>query len=139
MCSCKNGTHDIFNQNGTGLYRFQTIGSTLDYYAVESKLHQIPRKNIISYPFFCAHVYTIENPVAYSSHLQESEQEAAMTEEHGNRAPLKLEGQYKALVVCWFLGLGSLVAWSSMITTITCFRLTIHRGFSPLFINRLHL
>ncbi|KAM1108451.1 hypothetical protein ACFX14_005211 [Malus domestica] len=39
-----------------------------------------------------------------------------MIEENGTRAPLKLEGQYKALAVCWFLGLGSLVAWNSMLT-----------------------
>ncbi|CAN6546550.1 unnamed protein product [Malus baccata var. baccata] len=39
-----------------------------------------------------------------------------MTEENGTRAPIKLEGQYKAIAVCWFLGLGSLVAWNSMLT-----------------------
>ncbi|CAN6546547.1 unnamed protein product [Malus baccata var. baccata] len=29
---------------------------------------------------------------------------------------ITLEGQYKAIAVCWFLGLGSLVAWNSMLT-----------------------
>ncbi|KAH7545896.1 equilibrative nucleotide transporter 3 isoform X2 [Ziziphus jujuba] len=30
--------------------------------------------------------------------------------------PVKLEGKYKALLVCWILGLGSLVSWNSMLT-----------------------
>lgn len=28
----------------------------------------------------------------------------------------KLEGKYSAMLVCWFLGLGSLVSWNSMLT-----------------------
>ncbi|XP_044495377.1 equilibrative nucleotide transporter 3-like [Mangifera indica] len=30
--------------------------------------------------------------------------------------PARLEGKYKALVVCWVLGLGNLVSWNSMVT-----------------------
>ncbi|KAL5774624.1 hypothetical protein ACOSP7_012181 [Xanthoceras sorbifolium] len=30
--------------------------------------------------------------------------------------PARLEGKYKAMAVCWVLGLGSLVAWNSMLT-----------------------
>ncbi|KAL6544759.1 Epsin-3, clathrin recruitment and traffic between the Golgi and endosome [Orobanche minor] len=31
-------------------------------------------------------------------------------------SPTRLEGKFKAIVVCWFLGLGTLVAWNSMLT-----------------------
>ncbi|KAL6542891.1 Epsin-3, clathrin recruitment and traffic between the Golgi and endosome [Orobanche hederae] len=31
-------------------------------------------------------------------------------------SPTRLEGKFKAIVVCWFLGLGDLVAWNSMLT-----------------------
>lgn len=31
-------------------------------------------------------------------------------------APIKLEGKFKAMAVCWILGLGSLVSWNSMLT-----------------------
>ncbi|KAG8365453.1 hypothetical protein BUALT_Bualt18G0106400 [Buddleja alternifolia] len=31
-------------------------------------------------------------------------------------SPTRLEGKTKAIVVCWFLGLGSLVSWNSMLT-----------------------
>lgn len=34
----------------------------------------------------------------------------------GVPSPSRLEGKYKAIVVCWFLGLGSLVSWNSMLT-----------------------
>ncbi|KAL2475448.1 Equilibrative nucleotide transporter 3 [Abeliophyllum distichum] len=34
----------------------------------------------------------------------------------GVPSPSRLEGKYKAMVVCWFLGLGSLVSWNSMLT-----------------------
>ncbi|KAH6826732.1 Major facilitator superfamily protein [Perilla frutescens var. hirtella] len=30
--------------------------------------------------------------------------------------PTRIEGKFKAIVVCWFLGLGTLVAWNSMLT-----------------------
>ncbi|KAH6764632.1 Major facilitator superfamily protein [Perilla frutescens var. frutescens] len=30
--------------------------------------------------------------------------------------PTRIEGKFKAVVVCWFLGLGALVAWNSMLT-----------------------
>ncbi|XP_047312518.1 equilibrative nucleotide transporter 3-like [Impatiens glandulifera] len=30
--------------------------------------------------------------------------------------PVKLEGKMRAIAVCWFLGLGSLVSWNSMLT-----------------------
>ncbi|XP_041026311.1 equilibrative nucleotide transporter 3-like [Juglans microcarpa x Juglans regia] len=32
------------------------------------------------------------------------------------KAPMRLEGKYKAMLVCFVLGLGSLVAWNSMLT-----------------------
>ncbi|XP_052180911.1 equilibrative nucleotide transporter 3-like [Diospyros lotus] len=31
-------------------------------------------------------------------------------------APLRLDGKYGAIVVCWILGLGALVSWNSMLT-----------------------
>ncbi|KAL2461032.1 Equilibrative nucleotide transporter 3 [Abeliophyllum distichum] len=34
----------------------------------------------------------------------------------GVPSPRKLEGKYKAMVVCWFLGLGTHVSWNSMLT-----------------------
>ncbi|KAL2495132.1 Uncharacterized protein Fot_38889 [Forsythia ovata] len=34
----------------------------------------------------------------------------------GVPSPSRLEGKYKAMVVCWFLGLGSLVSWNTMLT-----------------------
>ncbi|XP_010533854.1 PREDICTED: equilibrative nucleotide transporter 3 [Tarenaya hassleriana] len=36
--------------------------------------------------------------------------------ENENAPPTRLEGKFQALVVCCFLGLGSLVAWNSMLT-----------------------
>lgn len=30
--------------------------------------------------------------------------------------PLRLEGKYKAMAVCWVLGIGSLISWNSMLT-----------------------
>ncbi|XP_057796298.1 equilibrative nucleotide transporter 3-like [Salvia miltiorrhiza] len=30
--------------------------------------------------------------------------------------PTRIEGRFKAIVICWFLGLGNLVAWNSMLT-----------------------
>ncbi|CAH1415720.1 unnamed protein product [Lactuca virosa] len=33
-----------------------------------------------------------------------------------NETPVKLEGKFLAIVVCWILGFGSLVAWNSMLT-----------------------
>lgn len=30
--------------------------------------------------------------------------------------PSRIEGKFKAMVVCWFLGLGSLISWNSMLT-----------------------
>lgn len=34
----------------------------------------------------------------------------------GAGSPSRLEGKYKAIIVCWILGLGSLVSWNSMLT-----------------------
>ncbi|KAL2495186.1 Equilibrative nucleotide transporter 3 [Forsythia ovata] len=34
----------------------------------------------------------------------------------GVPSPSRLEGKYQAMVVCWFLGLGSLVSWNTMLT-----------------------
>ncbi|KDP20868.1 hypothetical protein JCGZ_21339 [Jatropha curcas] len=40
-----------------------------------------------------------------------------MTIANGSRAPpSRLEGKYKAMFVCWILGLGSLVSWNSLLT-----------------------
>ncbi|KAJ8761412.1 hypothetical protein K2173_001543 [Erythroxylum novogranatense] len=39
-----------------------------------------------------------------------------MTTANGNDAPPRLKGKLKAVVVCWILGFGSLVAWNSMLT-----------------------
>ncbi|XP_027338852.1 equilibrative nucleotide transporter 3-like [Abrus precatorius] len=39
-----------------------------------------------------------------------------MTISDENEAPTRLEGKFKATVVCFILGLGSLVAWNSMLT-----------------------
>ncbi|GMY37199.1 equilibrative nucleotide transporter 3-like [Fagus crenata] len=39
-----------------------------------------------------------------------------MTTAVETEAPTRLEGKLRAMVVCFFLGLGSLVAWSSMVT-----------------------
>ncbi|XAR66376.1 hypothetical protein NMG60_11012589 [Bertholletia excelsa] len=33
-----------------------------------------------------------------------------------SEAPTRLKGKYSAMIVCWFLGLGSLVSWNSMLT-----------------------
>ncbi|XP_042064022.1 equilibrative nucleotide transporter 3-like isoform X2 [Salvia splendens] len=30
--------------------------------------------------------------------------------------PSRIEGKFKAMVVCWFLGLGCLISWNSMLT-----------------------
>ncbi|KAA8515388.1 hypothetical protein F0562_019001 [Nyssa sinensis] len=45
--------------------------------------------------------------------LQRSEA-MAIVEENG--APDRLEGRFSAMVVCWILGLGSLVSWNSLLT-----------------------
>ncbi|KAI3456356.1 hypothetical protein Pfo_013019 [Paulownia fortunei] len=37
-------------------------------------------------------------------------------ESSGGSNPTRPEGKFKAVVVCWFLGLGSLVSWNSMLT-----------------------
>lgn len=29
---------------------------------------------------------------------------------------IEIQGKFKAIVVCWFLGLGTLVSWNSMLT-----------------------
>ncbi|KAM7506148.1 hypothetical protein LguiB_005052 [Lonicera macranthoides] len=39
-----------------------------------------------------------------------------MTTADSSGTPVRLEGRYMAMVVCWFLGLGSLVSWNSMLT-----------------------
>ncbi|XAR66377.1 hypothetical protein NMG60_11012590 [Bertholletia excelsa] len=39
-----------------------------------------------------------------------------MTDADASGPPARLGGKYSALVVCWFLGLGSLVSWNSMLT-----------------------
>ncbi|XP_059302194.1 equilibrative nucleotide transporter 3-like [Lycium ferocissimum] len=47
-----------------------------------------------------------------------SEPKAAMTIADSTRipSPARLEGKYSGMVVCWILGLGSLVSWNSMLT-----------------------
>ncbi|OMO76629.1 Equilibrative nucleoside transporter [Corchorus capsularis] len=39
-----------------------------------------------------------------------------MTIANGGELPARLEGKFSAMVVCWVLGLGSLVSWNSMLT-----------------------
>ncbi|WJZ96257.1 hypothetical protein VitviT2T_014959 [Vitis vinifera] len=39
-----------------------------------------------------------------------------MTIANGGAAPARLEGKSSAMLVCWILGLGSLVSWNSMLT-----------------------
>ncbi|XVF25922.1 hypothetical protein REPUB_Repub13aG0255600 [Reevesia pubescens] len=39
-----------------------------------------------------------------------------MTIADGGELPTRLEGKFSAMVVCWILGFGSLVAWNSMLT-----------------------
>ncbi|KAG8385638.1 hypothetical protein BUALT_Bualt03G0065900 [Buddleja alternifolia] len=39
-----------------------------------------------------------------------------LDDSNGSSNPTRLEGRFKAIVVCWFLGLGSLVSWNSMLT-----------------------
>ncbi|XP_065879902.1 equilibrative nucleotide transporter 3-like [Euphorbia lathyris] len=41
---------------------------------------------------------------------------AAMETYGGEGNPARLEGKTKAIIVCWFLGLGSLISWNSMLT-----------------------
>lgn len=41
---------------------------------------------------------------------------AVMNDAGANELPVKLEGKSLAIVVCWILGFGSLVAWNSMLT-----------------------
>ncbi|KAK3001945.1 hypothetical protein RJ639_021287 [Escallonia herrerae] len=41
---------------------------------------------------------------------------AAMTAGDSSVVPVRLEGKYAAMFVCWVLGLGALVAWNSMLT-----------------------
>ncbi|XP_057430492.1 equilibrative nucleotide transporter 3-like isoform X1 [Lotus japonicus] len=45
-----------------------------------------------------------------------SENEMVMFTTNGSGATRKPEGKYKAMVVCFILGLGSLVSWNSMLT-----------------------
>ncbi|XP_044495384.1 equilibrative nucleotide transporter 3-like [Mangifera indica] len=39
-----------------------------------------------------------------------------MSVDVGNMTPERLEGKYKAMAICWILGLGCLVSWNSMLT-----------------------
>ncbi|CAK9174800.1 unnamed protein product [Ilex paraguariensis] len=39
-----------------------------------------------------------------------------MTIADSSATPTRLEGKYSAMVVCWILGLGSLIAWNSILT-----------------------
>ncbi|KAJ0016450.1 hypothetical protein Pint_10770 [Pistacia integerrima] len=39
-----------------------------------------------------------------------------MTVDIGSNTPERLEGKYKAMAICWILGLGCLVSWNSMLT-----------------------
>ncbi|KAK6917443.1 Equilibrative nucleoside transporter [Dillenia turbinata] len=40
----------------------------------------------------------------------------SMTTSDQNGAPTRLEGKFRAMVACWILGFGSLIAWNSMLT-----------------------
>ncbi|KAI6672588.1 hypothetical protein NL676_000494 [Syzygium grande] len=46
----------------------------------------------------------------------QNEREATMADAGESRVPVRLEGKFKATVFCWVLGLGSLVAWNSILT-----------------------
>ncbi|RHN60186.1 putative equilibrative nucleoside transporter [Medicago truncatula] len=35
-----------------------------------------------------------------------------------SETPPRLEGKYAAIVICWFLGIGGLFAWNSMLTIV---------------------
>ncbi|CAI0467864.1 unnamed protein product [Linum tenue] len=49
--------------------------------------------------------------------MVQEEIEVGVTNGGGDeREPARLEGRFKALVVCWVLGFGSLVSWNSMLT-----------------------
>lgn len=39
-----------------------------------------------------------------------------MSRDGSNDSPTRLQGKHIAIIVCWFLGLGSLVSWNSMLT-----------------------
>ncbi|XP_040367198.1 equilibrative nucleotide transporter 3 [Rosa chinensis] len=43
-------------------------------------------------------------------------QGVAITEISESKTPPRLEGRYKAIAVCWVLGLGTLFAWNSVVT-----------------------
>ncbi|XP_043689091.1 equilibrative nucleotide transporter 3-like isoform X1 [Telopea speciosissima] len=49
----------------------------------------------------------------------------------GNDAPDKLKGKYAAVVLCWILGFGSLLSWSSMLT-IGDYYMVVFRTYHPL-------
>ncbi|KAJ0637400.1 putative equilibrative nucleoside transporter [Helianthus annuus] len=38
----------------------------------------------------------------------------AMAVDDSNQTPIRLEGKYSAIIICWILGLGSLISWNSL-------------------------
>ncbi|CAL5411131.1 unnamed protein product [Camellia sinensis] len=56
--------------------------------------------------------------ISYSIYLCSSFnfEEEVMTIAETSGSPTRLQGKYGAMVVCWILGLGSLVSWNSMLT-----------------------
>ncbi|CAL5347164.1 unnamed protein product [Camellia sinensis] len=56
--------------------------------------------------------------ISYSIHLCSSFnfEEEVMTIAETSGSPTRLQGKYGVMVVCWILGLGSLVSWNSMLT-----------------------
>ncbi|KAK7246610.1 hypothetical protein RIF29_41479 [Crotalaria pallida] len=61
-----------------------------------------------------AHFFSDALNCIYSSHIHYNRLVMIISDENG--APTKLEGKFQAIVVCFILGLGNLLAWNSMLT-----------------------
>ncbi|XP_031499312.1 equilibrative nucleotide transporter 3-like isoform X1 [Nymphaea colorata] len=60
-----------------------------------------------------------EQEIEYSCTSQKKQkQRANMTTNSGNDAAVGAKGKFAAIVVCWFLGNGSLISWNSMLTIV---------------------
>uniref|UniRef100_A0A5B7AYN3 Equilibrative nucleotide transporter 3-like n=1 Tax=Davidia involucrata TaxID=16924 RepID=A0A5B7AYN3_DAVIN len=54
-----------------------------------------------------------------------------MTTVEASGAPIRLEGRFSAMVICWMLGLGSLVSWNSMLTIGDYFYALFPKSYHP--------
>ncbi|MFS8022640.1 putative equilibrative nucleoside transporter, MFS transporter superfamily [Helianthus anomalus] len=54
----------------------------------------------------------------------------AMTVDDSSQTPIKLEGKYSAIIICWILGLGSLISWNSL-TSIEDYYYDIFPDYHP--------